>query len=56
MMVCIVLIGIYFLLPEAVQSRIEPYAPVFCLETIAVMCFGASWLAKAEAISLIRDS
>ena len=43
MMVCIVLIGIYFLLPEAVQSRIEPYAPVFCLETIAVMCFGASW-------------
>ncbi len=55
MMVCILLIGIYFLLPENVEERLEPYALVFVFETIAVMCFGVSWLVKAEAISLIRD-
>ena len=49
--VCILLIGIYlFLLPPDLQSSLEPYHPIYWLETMAVMFFGISWLIKAEVV------
>ena len=50
MSICIVLIVIYYLLPDAVASAIEGYKPVFWLEAIAVVAFGISWITKGEAI------
>ena len=50
MSLCIVLVVIYYLLPDAVASPIKVYKPVFWLEAIAVVAFGISWLTKGEAI------
>ncbi len=48
MALCIILIVIYFRLPEG--SPVEAYKPVFWLEAIAVVTFGVSWLTKGGAI------
>ncbi len=50
MSLCIVLIVIYYLLPDEVASAMEVYKLVFWLEAIAVVAFGISWLTKGEAI------
>jgi len=50
MSLCIVLIVIYYFLPDVVASAIEGYKPVFWLEATAVVAFGISWLTKGEAI------
>jgi len=50
MSLCIVLVGIYFLLPSEVKLPIKPYNPVFWLEAVAVVAFGISWLIKGETI------
>lgn len=47
---CILLITIYFLLPEETTSPLSDYYPVFWLESIAIIFFGISWLTKGEAI------
>ena len=53
MILCIVLIAIYYLLPDEVVLPIEVYKPVFWLEAIAVVAFGISWLIKGE--TLLKD-
>lgn len=50
MLICLVLIVVYFLLPDQAASRLEAYNPVFWLEAIAVVAFGISWLTKGKAI------
>jgi hypothetical protein len=50
MMICILLIIVYFLLPDTVASLFETVNPVFWLETIAIFFFGISWFTKGEAI------
>ena len=50
MAICILLIAVYFRLPEADASFLKSCHPVFWLETIAVVAFGISWLTKGEAI------
>jgi hypothetical protein len=50
MLICILLIAVYFRLPGAAASFLATYNPVFWLETIAVIAFGISWLTKGEAI------
>jgi hypothetical protein len=48
MAACILLIGIYSLLPKDTKVSLEPYDLVFWLETIAIIAFGISWLIKGE--------
>jgi hypothetical protein len=55
MLLCIVLIAIYYRLPDELASPIEGYKPVFWLESIAVVAFGISWLTKGEAIRMLND-
>ena len=50
MAICIVLIGVYYLLPDSVEMSLKGYNPVFWLESLAVVAFGVSWLTKGEAI------
>ena len=50
MIACIVLIVVYYFLPEDIASIIEAYQPVFWLESIAIIAFGISWLTKGQAI------
>lgn len=50
MIICMVLIVIYYLLPRGMQSLLETYKPVYCLETAAILAFGVSWFTKGEAI------
>ena len=50
MSACILLIVLFFVLPDGVASPIEQYDPVFWLEAIMVVAFGFSWLTKGEAI------
>ena len=50
MSICIVLIVIYYFLPDELASVFEGYKPVFWLEAIAVVAFGFSWLTKGQAI------
>ena len=50
MAICIVLIAIYYILPNKEASPFKGYDPVFWLETIAIVAFGISWLVKGEAI------
>ncbi|MEE8154047.1 MAG: hypothetical protein V3T53_03690 [Phycisphaerales bacterium] len=53
MAICILLIGVYFLLPGSIATSLEGYNPVFWLESLAVVAFGFSWLTKGEA--LLKD-
>ena len=50
MAICILLIAIYFILPNEEESPFKGYDPVFWLETIAIVAFGISWLVKGEAV------
>lgn len=47
---CILLIGVYSLLPGGAKAALGGLYPVFWLETFAILAFGISWLTKGEAI------
>jgi hypothetical protein len=49
MAACILLTFVFFLVPP-VYAALAPYSPVYWLEAIAIIAFGASWLVKGEAI------
>jgi hypothetical protein len=53
MVACIALIAVYYRLPGEAAERIAPYKPVFWLESLAIVSFGASWLIKGEF--LLKD-
>lgn len=50
MIACIVLMTLYYVLPEGWVAPFKPYNPVFWLETLAILSFGISWLVKGEGI------
>jgi uncharacterized BrkB/YihY/UPF0761 family membrane protein len=50
MAACILLMTIYFILPNRDTSPITALNPEFWLETIAIEAFGISWLVKGETI------
>ncbi len=52
MALCMLLILIYFVLPNKEGSFLERINPVFLLETIAILAFGLSWLAKGDDIQV----
>lgn len=53
MFVCIFLLMVLFALPDSISTPLLTYKPVFCLETIAFIAFGFSWLVKGEF--LLKD-
>ncbi|WP_435356575.1 hypothetical protein [Emticicia sp. SJ17W-69] len=53
MLVCIILIAIYFFVLEKKYPDLAKYTPVFWLETIALWAFATSWLIKGEL--LLKD-
>ncbi|MBU0489604.1 MAG: DUF998 domain-containing protein [Bacteroidetes bacterium] len=55
MLACIVLLVLYFQLADRTITQIEPYLPVFWIETLALFAFGTSWLIKGSAILHDRD-
>lgn len=54
MLTCVLLIGLYKVIPPESQSPVDQYQPVFWLETIAILAFGISWFVKGEGI--LRDN
>jgi hypothetical protein len=56
MAVCILLIGVNYLLKNTGASALQKYHPVFWLEALAIEAFGISWLIKGEAILSDRDN
>ncbi|MBT3533682.1 MAG: DUF998 domain-containing protein [Rhodospirillaceae bacterium] len=46
----IILIAVQAVLPNDTRQLINPYHPVFWLESVAVVAFGVSWLTKGKAI------
>lgn len=52
-LVCLALIIMYYLFLEDRYIKLQKYDPVFWLETLAMWCFGTSWLIKGETI--LRD-
>lgn len=46
----LVLIVVEWVLPEATRQALSPYKPVFWLESLAVVAFGASWLVKGKTL------
>ncbi len=50
MIISLVLLIIYFLLPNAITAPLNPFHPAFWLESIAVVAFGVCWLTKGEGI------
>ncbi len=48
MLLCIVLIFVYSVWPALQRSWLKKIHPVFCLEAIALIFFGISWLAKGR--------
>ncbi len=53
MLTCVLLIGLYNLIPPESQSPVDQYQPVFWLETVAILAFGISWFVKGEG--LLKD-
>ena len=47
---CIILIGVVYILPESMAPTVEAYYPVFWLESLAIFAFSFSWLTKGQAI------
>lgn len=52
---CIVLLGIYFLMPT-LENSCSQFKPVTILETVMLWAFGLSWLTKSEAILSDQES
>ena len=50
MLVCLVLIGLYYFYLEDQLISLQKYDPIFWLETLTMWFFGASWLIKGETI------
>ena len=50
MLLCIFLIGLYFLFLKKEFPELEYYKPVLWLESIALFSFGISWLRKGELL------
>ena len=50
MAICILLIGVNYLLKNTAAAALQRYQPVFWLEALAIEAFGISWLTKGEAI------
>lgn len=48
--ICILLIAIYFFLPNKIALLFQRYNPVYWLEALAIFTFGISWLTKGETI------
>ncbi len=55
MILCIVLIGIYFAV-GGTNSSWSRWRPIFWLETFALILFGISWLTKGEILELFRKN
>ena len=53
MIACLVGIGLYMKVLKHHYSNLENIHPVFCLEAIALVAFGFSWLTKGEF--LLKD-
>ncbi|MFW6129019.1 MAG: DUF998 domain-containing protein [Candidatus Aminicenantaceae bacterium] len=53
MSACILVIGVYILLPDKLATLIKPYKPVYWLEALSILAFGISWLIKGE--TLLKD-
>ena len=51
--VSMLLIVVHNVLPSESTQGLEPYRPVFVVETLAILAFGSSWLVKGEA--LLKD-
>ena len=51
--VSMLLIAVHNVLPGESTRGLEPFRPVFALETLAILAFGSSWLVKGEA--LLKD-
>lgn len=50
MFLCVLLLGMYFLLFGGVGPFLGSSVPIFWLETIAILAFGVSWFVKSEVI------
>jgi hypothetical protein len=48
--ICILLMLIKVSLPEELKNSLEPYHPIYWLESTAIIVFGISWLTKSQAI------
>lgn len=53
MAISLLLIAVYYRLPAEWASLLVQYKPVFWLESLAILAFGASWFTKSEA--LLKD-
>ncbi len=45
---CVVLLILFFVLPQNFRDRLSDYKPLFWLESLALWAFGCSWLIKGE--------
>jgi hypothetical protein len=50
MLICIVLIAVYWTILEKKCTCLVNFNPVFWLESIALWAFGISWIVKGEVI------
>lgn len=48
MALCMILMVIYTVLPKGTQMTLLPIAPIFWLESIAILAFGVSWGIKGQ--------
>jgi uncharacterized membrane protein len=55
MIACIVIMGIFYLFRTEL-AFLEPFNPVFWLESLAILSFGVSWITKGEAIAPLNDA
>lgn len=53
--ICLLLIAIYYLLPDEIASHIAGYDPVYWFEALAILAFGISWFTKGEGILKDED-
>jgi len=55
-LLCISAIVIYILFLKKSFPQIERFKPIFCLETIALVAFGISWLVKGKMSEIVSDA
>lgn len=56
MVVCLALIGVYALSPEALRQVLAPWRPVLLFEWVLVWVFGYSWFEKGREPAMRRVS
>ncbi len=54
-LIAMALMGLYSALTDQAERAVDPWDPIFWLESVAIVAFGIAWLTKGRAMAAVVD-